>query len=50
MGIIEFDFDFMRFRVQEASGSNPDTPTIEPVTAFVVAGFLISSENGRAVS
>ena len=27
-------------RVQEASGSNPDTPTKIPVTAFVVAGFL----------
>ena len=27
-------------RVQEASGSNPDTPTKIPVTTFVVAGFL----------
>ena len=27
-------------RVQEASGSNPDTPTKNPVTTFVVAGFL----------
>ena len=28
-------------RVQEASGSNPDTPTKNPVTAFAVTGFLI---------
>ena len=28
-------------RVQEASGSNPDTPTTLPVTTFVVAGFSI---------
>ena len=28
-------------RVQEASGSNPDTPTKSPVTTSVVAGFLI---------
>ena len=28
-------------RVQEASGSNPDTPTNYPGTTFVVAGFLI---------
>jgi len=28
-------------RVQEASGSNPDTPTKNPVTIFMVAGFLI---------
>ena len=28
-------------RVQEARGSNPLTPTKNPVTAFVVAGFLI---------
>ena len=28
-------------RVQEASGSNPDTPTRIPVTTFVVAGFFI---------
>ena len=28
-------------RVQEASGSNPDTPTKKPVTALAVTGFLI---------
>ena len=27
-------------RVQEASGSNPDTPTKIPVTTFVVAGIF----------
>jgi len=27
-------------RVQEASGSNPDTPTKIPVTTSVVAGFF----------
>ena len=29
------------FRVQEASGSNPDTPTKDPETAFAVSGSLI---------
>ena len=33
-------FDLRRFRVQEASGSNPDTPTKNPVTTNVVAGFF----------
>ena len=28
-------------RVQEASGSNPDTPTKKPMTALAVIGFLI---------
>ena len=28
-------------RVQEASGSNPDTPTKNPVTSSEVAGFFI---------
>ena len=28
-------------RVQEASGSNPDTPTKNPVTTSVVTGFFI---------
>ena len=28
-------------RVQEASGSNPDTPTKNPATTSVVAGFLM---------
>ena len=28
-------------RVHEAAGSNPATPTKNPVTTFVVAGFLI---------
>ena len=28
-------------RVQEASGSNPDTPTKIPVITFVVTGFSI---------
>ena len=28
-------------RVQEASGSNPDTPTKNPETTSVVSGFLI---------
>ena len=31
---------FHLIRVQEASGSNPDTPTKNPVTTFVVTGFL----------
>ena len=30
-------------RVQEASGSNPDTPTKIPVTTFVVAGIFFVS-------
>ena len=29
-------------RVQEAAGSNPATPTKNPVTAFAVTGFLIN--------
>ena len=32
-------------RVQEASGSNPDTPTNKPANAFAIAGlFHISAE------
>ena len=35
-------------RVQEASGSNPDTPTKNPVTTSVVAGFFLVSGFERA--
>jgi len=37
-------FDHGRFRVQEASGSNPDTPTRFPVITIVIAGFSSSFE------
>ncbi len=32
-------------RVQEASGSNPDTPTKNTVTAYAVAVFFIDVES-----